>query len=102
MARKKLLARMASLEASQASTIDPNSLKVDSLERKSRKWSQVHSYSYSQSLTGCVQQLQQMQKYTKLIVGAQGFDSVDPDLYEDTTKSRSAKARESREGYQIR
>lgn len=37
-----------------------------------RKWSQVYSYSYSQSLTGCVKQLEQLQVYVKEIVGEQG------------------------------
>jgi len=37
-----------------------------------RRWAQIYSYSYSQSLTGCVLQLEQLQKYTKEIVGEQG------------------------------
>jgi len=73
---------MAELEAIQATnpaTFSPTSdsettnLKVDTLERESRKWSQIYSYSYSQSLTGCVQQLEQLQKYTKEIVGEKGY-----------------------------
>jgi len=80
-ARKRLLSHMAELEAIQATnpaTFSPTSdsettnLKVDTLERESRKWSQIYSYSYSQSLTGCVQQLEQLQKYTKEIVGEKG------------------------------
>lgn len=45
-----------------------------------RKWSQIYSYSYSQSLTGCVKELEQLERWTKEIVGEQGhvifFDSV--------------------------
>lgn len=40
--------------------------------KQGRKWAQIYSYSYSQSLTGCVKQLEQLQKYTKEIVGEQG------------------------------
>ncbi len=37
-----------------------------------RKWWQVYSYSYNESLTGCAAQLELMEPYTKLIVGEQG------------------------------
>lgn len=37
------------------------------------KWAQVYSYSYSQSLTGCVNQLEQLQRNVKEIVGEQGY-----------------------------
>lgn len=85
-ARKRLLSHMAEVEAMQATnttTFNPTTdsekpdLKVNTLERESRKWSQIYSYSYSQSLTGCVQQLEQLQKYTKEIVGERGFDPID-------------------------
>jgi hypothetical protein len=69
LARKKLLDHMAEIEAEQAQNREAS--KVDS-EREGRKWSQIYSYSYSQSLTGCVKQLEQLQKYTKEIVGEQG------------------------------
>ncbi|XWW98797.1 hypothetical protein V2A60_006800 [Cordyceps javanica] len=39
-----------------------------------RKWSDIYRFSYNQSLTGCIVQLEEMEKYTKLIVGEQGFD----------------------------
>jgi hypothetical protein len=70
LARKKLLDHMAEIEAEQAQNREAS--KVDS-EREGRKWSQIYSYSYSQSLTGCVKQLEQLQKYTKEIVGEQGY-----------------------------
>jgi hypothetical protein len=37
-----------------------------------KKWSQIYSYSYNESLTGCVEQLGELEKYTKAIVGEQG------------------------------
>ena len=37
-----------------------------------KKWSDIYSYSYKESLTGCVAQLEELNKYTKLIVGEQG------------------------------
>ena len=49
-------------------------LKKVETEESERKWSRIYAYSYSQSLTGCVRQLEQLQKYTKEICGEQGFD----------------------------
>ncbi|OAA46477.1 Brefeldin A-sensitivity protein 4 [Beauveria brongniartii RCEF 3172] len=37
-----------------------------------RKWSDTYRFSYNQSLTRCIVQLEEMEKYTKLIVGEQG------------------------------
>lgn len=37
-----------------------------------KKWSDIYSYSYNESLTGCVAQLEELEKFTKLIVGEQG------------------------------
>ena len=68
-ARKRLLNHMAEIEADPARGAGLG--KVDSV-KESRKWAQIYSYSYSQSLTGCVKQLEQLQKYTKEIVGEQG------------------------------
>ncbi len=72
-ARKRLLDHMAEIEAEQARNLDVT--KVDSV-KGNRKWAQIYSYSYSQSLTGCVKQLEQLQKYTKEIVGEQGYGSL--------------------------
>ncbi|KAK2624732.1 hypothetical protein QTJ16_005925 [Diplocarpon rosae] len=71
LARKRLLSHMATLEASQAAYAS-NNQQIETEDRESRKWSQVYSYSYSQSLMGCVHQLEKLQKYTKEIVGEQG------------------------------
>jgi len=72
-ARKRLLDHMAYIESlpdqkTNASGIDNHEREANS----GRRWGQIYSYSYSQSLTGCVQQLEQLQKYTKEIVGEQG------------------------------
>lgn len=61
---------MAIVEAEQAQTHSTEG--SDSTEEKGPKWSQIYSYSYNQSLTGCVTQLEQLQKYVKEIVGEQG------------------------------
>jgi hypothetical protein len=39
---------------------------------ETKKWAQIYSYSYNESLTGCVEQLGELEKYTKAIVGEQG------------------------------
>ncbi|KAM0160617.1 hypothetical protein ACHAPG_002986 [Botrytis cinerea] len=106
-ARKRLLDHMALLESINVpATSSSMSVKSKRSKRKSkskknndssetannlpggRKWSQIYSYSYSQSLTGCVTQLEQLCKYTKEIVGEQGFDPVLEDEYEDLTRDR--------------
>jgi hypothetical protein len=69
-ARKRLLEHMAEIEAEQAANMDPDRVPSEGEDR--RKWSQIYSYSYSQSLTGCVKQLEELIKYTKEIVGEQG------------------------------
>ncbi|KAH8808461.1 hypothetical protein F5884DRAFT_732843 [Xylogone sp. PMI_703] len=79
-ARKRLLQKMAeidtniALQQGNAGTITAS----DTNDKEMRKWSQIYSYSYSQSLTGCVQQLEQLEKYVKDIVGEQGFDPIYP------------------------
>jgi hypothetical protein len=39
---------------------------------ESEKWRHIYSYTYNESLTGCVEQLSELEKYTKVIVGEQG------------------------------
>jgi len=96
LARKRLLDHMAlvdSLTAQNTPTTPPPSTTIspksphshlnptnsstpnlkEEKEEEGPKWSQIYSYSYSQSLTGCVKQLEQLIKYTKAIVGEQGF-----------------------------
>lgn len=65
-ARKKLLVKTVEVEDDMSKKAPPNDIK------KHKKWSDVYSFSYSESLTGCVVQLEELEKYTKLIVGEQG------------------------------
>ena len=41
-----------------------------------KKWAQIYSHSYNESLTGCVDQLLQLEKFAKAIVGEYGYVSV--------------------------
>lgn len=54
------------LEKEMAALVDKDDL------REHKKWADIYSYSYKESLTGCVAQLEELEKYTKLIVGEQG------------------------------
>ena len=51
------------------------------LERQ-KTWSDIYSYSYNESLTGCVAQLEALEKFTKIIVGEKA--SVHPPLLHST------------------
>ncbi|RFU35333.1 hypothetical protein B7463_g964, partial [Scytalidium lignicola] len=77
-ARKRLLDHMAEIDTNLSPHEENagSSTAPDSSDKEMRKWSQIYSYSYSQSLTGCVQQLEQLEKYVKDIVGEQGFDPI--------------------------
>ncbi|TVY28227.1 Protein BRE4 [Lachnellula hyalina] len=93
LARKRLLDKMAEIEAEQAQTREIERVQSGGSEGEGRKWSQIYSYSYSQSLTGCVRQLEALIRYTKEIVGEQGFDiggmdGMDEIEYEDITSER--------------
>ncbi|KHO11768.1 acid phosphatase AphA [Metarhizium robertsii ARSEF 23] len=76
-ARKKLLVKTAEVEEDMSKKAPPHDIK------KHKEWSDVYSFSYSESLTGCVVQLEELEKYTKLIVGEQGFDDEFQDEDED-------------------
>ncbi|KAF4945454.1 hypothetical protein FGADI_11956 [Fusarium gaditjirri] len=43
------------------------------LERQ-KTWSDIYSYSYNASLTGCVAELEELERFTKLIVGEKKFE----------------------------
>lgn len=59
---------MAELEAEYED--DKTSERPQLGERK--KSVQAYSYSYNESLTGCVAQLEELERYTKMIVGEHG------------------------------
>ncbi|OTA61562.1 hypothetical protein K449DRAFT_465650 [Hypoxylon sp. EC38] len=67
-ARKQLLDQMKALETELAAS---GRLSADE-KSEGKKWAQIYSHSYNESLTGCVEQLEELEKYTKLIVGEQG------------------------------
>ncbi|KAI1748570.1 hypothetical protein F4782DRAFT_516558 [Xylaria castorea] len=68
VARKRLLDQMFLLEKRHAAK------EKHSTEGKRRdiRLGQIYSYSFNNSLTGCVEQVKQLEKYTKIIVGEQG------------------------------
>ncbi|KAI0203593.1 hypothetical protein F4808DRAFT_417238 [Astrocystis sublimbata] len=70
VARKRLLDRMLQLERK-------HSVREKYSTEESRKAStlgRIYSYSFNDSLTGCVEQVKQLEKYTKIVVGEQGID----------------------------
>ncbi|KAI1124754.1 hypothetical protein F5Y10DRAFT_248831 [Nemania abortiva] len=68
VARKRLLDRMLELEMEHTASDE------DGSKEKKREilLEQTYSYSFNDSLTGCVEQVKQLEKYTKIIVGEQG------------------------------
>ncbi|KAK9793142.1 putative ER transporter 6TM N-terminal domain-containing protein [Seiridium cardinale] len=70
-ARKELLDQSKALEAELMISGKFSTSEKTEVE----KWAQIYSYSYNESLTGCVEQLKELEKYTKVIVGEQGFDA---------------------------
>ncbi|KAM3503455.1 hypothetical protein MY11210_008710 [Beauveria gryllotalpidicola] len=72
-ARKALLVRSDEVEAELMAHEAEAGAGAPLLEVNTRrKWSDTYRFSYNQSLTGCIVQLEEMEKYTKLIVGEQG------------------------------
>ena len=67
VARRRLLDVMESLEADKATELRK------SAPKKGRRWADVYHYAYSTALTDIVEQLQQLEYYTKEIVGEVGF-----------------------------
>ncbi|KAH7238918.1 hypothetical protein BKA59DRAFT_402587 [Fusarium tricinctum] len=62
-ARKKLLHKTEEVAREMAENTE-----FQELERQ-KTWSDIYSYSYNESLTGCVAQLEELEQFTKLIVG---------------------------------
>lgn len=67
-ARKRLLDRMEQVE--QELNAAPKRPKPG----KNRRWADVYQYAYSSALTDIVEQLQQLQTFTKAVTGEVGFD----------------------------
>ncbi|KAJ6437779.1 Brefeldin A-sensitivity protein 4 [Purpureocillium lavendulum] len=70
-ARKRLLLKSAQVEEEMARSAEESDVQWH------KKWSNIYSFSYNESLTGCVAQLEELERYTKLIVGEQRFDVDD-------------------------
>ncbi|POR34427.1 Protein BRE4 [Tolypocladium paradoxum] len=70
-ARRRLLVKTAEVDEEMSKHAREGAVK------RQREWSNIYSYSYNESLTGCVAQLEELEKYTKLIVGEQGWASPD-------------------------
>ncbi|GAW23476.1 hypothetical protein ANO14919_130350 [Xylariales sp. No.14919] len=70
VARKRLLDRVLEVEREYAAGVHLTSEE----QQRELRLAQIYSYSYNDSLTGCVKQVKQLEKYTKIIVGEQGFD----------------------------
>ncbi|KAL6352834.1 hypothetical protein LRP88_13307 [Fusarium phalaenopsidis] len=70
-ARKKLLHKSAEVAREMA-----ESPEYRELERQ-KTWSDIYSYSYNESLTGCVAQLEELERFTKLIVGEKNAWNAD-------------------------
>ncbi|KAF4455544.1 hypothetical protein F53441_2152 [Fusarium austroafricanum] len=67
-ARERLLHRTADVVREMAE--DDENLELE----RQRTWSDIYSYSYNASLTGCVAQLEELEQFTKLIVGEKKFE----------------------------
>ncbi|KAI9794686.1 MAG: hypothetical protein M1833_007402 [Piccolia ochrophora] len=101
-ARKKLLERMASIEAEAAHSTaadaeghdgaDASASKMGTGEGKTRRWADVYQYAYSSALTSIVEQLDQLTAYTKVICGEVGFEGLisDDSDYSDDDDEGSA------------
>ncbi|KAG7111379.1 Protein BRE4 like protein [Verticillium longisporum] len=87
VARKRLLDRMAEIEAEElaAHKMHRRSTGLHISLATNGKWAQVYGFAFNESLTGCVAQLEELERYTKLIVGEQGFDDEFRDDDSDTS-----------------
>jgi hypothetical protein len=88
-ARKRLLDRMAEVEIEHVSARSGLPVPKRGI---GRKFAEVCQFGYSQALTQCVEQLEQLQKYTKAICGEVGFDPIieDKEIAQDQAFNRPA------------
>ncbi len=73
-ARRKLLDRMEAVEAEQAAKGEADGVEVGHEERQGRRWADVYQYAFNGALTEIVEQLQDLQRYTKEVCGETGWD----------------------------
>jgi hypothetical protein len=58
-----------------------------------RKFAEVYQFAYSKALTQCVEQLEQLQKYTKAICGEVGFDLEEEEFEDEGDEEEDLKNR---------
>ncbi|KAL0637512.1 Zinc finger protein containing five transmembrane domains [Maublancomyces gigas] len=71
-ARKRLLDRMAEIEEENEALAE-----VRPRPEKTRRWADVYQYAYSSALTDIVEELEQLQRFTKAITGEMALDFPD-------------------------
>lgn len=77
-ARKRLLDLMAEMELREEEEKENKKTQVEEVkEERGMRFAQVYQFAYSKGLTQCVEQLEQLQKYTKIICGEVGFEAED-------------------------
>ncbi|ROT34848.1 hypothetical protein SODALDRAFT_317301 [Sodiomyces alkalinus F11] len=103
-ARKRLLGKMAEIEKEVADRqthvdADYHDAKTPQSAGGFEKWAHIYAHALNESLTGCVAQLREMERYLKLIVGEQGYDDEfrDDEEAEDETTSDDDSDEESDE-----
>lgn len=77
VARKRLLERMAEVEAEHLSTAPKDDGDLEGSEAKrnyGKRWADVYQYAYSTALTDIVEELEEMRKFVTAVVGEKGFD----------------------------
>ncbi|KAL8749140.1 MAG: hypothetical protein Q9199_007871 [Rusavskia elegans] len=68
-ARKVLIDRMEEVEINQTQENETNG-------QEGRRWADVYRYAFASALTDIVEQLQQLQRYTKEVTGEAGFATL--------------------------
>lgn len=68
-ARKVLMDRMEEFEINQTQEKEDNG-------REGRRWADVYRYAFASALTNIVEQLQQLQKYTKEVTGETSLSTL--------------------------
>jgi len=74
-ARRKLLDRMEVVEAEQTRKMEAEGQGKAHERGKGRRWADVYQYAYSGALTDIVEQLQELQSFTKEVCGEVGWES---------------------------
>lgn len=93
-ARKRLLDRMAEMEMEHV--IAQGERTPVPKKGVGRRFAEVYQFAYSRALTQCVEQLAQLEKYTKAICGEVGFDHAD--YLDEASDGVEGKIRNGRKG----